>query len=279
MPSRPRRSAPAVAAALLVALLLPFGLVGCTASSALTPPPTRRAVAAVAPAALRDAGGRVVDDPATSSLVVVPKTSNGGLVVFLHGWGQTRWSLLSRHPEATVEHALSEAGFTLLAANADGESWGDPASVADYRTLIARTQARYRLHDVFLMGESMGGLPTMELGRTLADVRAITAWFPVCDIRTMHEARFQASIRDSWRGRSRAPISPVRVGAKPMIVWASPADTIVDAATNAAVCVAEAKRAGAQVTYFHTTGDHGDPSNYEPATVVQFFEKYRTPGA
>lgn len=233
----------------------------------------------VTPAELRDAGGRVIDDPATASLVVVPKDSNGGLVVFLHGWGQTRWSLLSRREEAGVAHAVSDAGFTILAPDADGKAWGDPASVADYRRLIARTKTRYRLHDVFLMGESMGGLPTMELARTVPDVRAVTAWFPVCDLRTMHEARFQATIRAAWRGTSRKPVSPVQVGDVPMIVWASPADTVVRASTNAAVCVAEAKAAGADVTYFHTTGEHGDPSNYQPDAVVRFFTKYRTPGA
>ena len=43
---------------------------------------------------------------------------------------------------------VSEAGFTILAADADGKAWGDATSVADYRSLIARTQRRYRLHDV-----------------------------------------------------------------------------------------------------------------------------------
>ncbi|GAA2754199.1 alpha/beta hydrolase family protein [Amnibacterium kyonggiense] len=275
MPRRPRRTALAVA----VALLVQVGLAGCVASSTVPPQATPRPTATIVPADLRAAGGRVVDDERSSSLVIVPKTSNGGLVVFLHGWGQTRWSLLSRREEASVAHAIGDAGFTVLAADADGKAWGDPASLADYRSLIERTQARYRLHDVFLMGESMGGLATMQLARTLPDVRAATAWFPVCDIRTMREPRFQATIRDAWRGRSRAPISPVRVGDTPLMVWASPADTVVTAATNAAVCVAEAKAAGASVTYIQTSGEHGDPSNYDPAAVVRFFEKHRTPGA
>lgn len=276
MPLRPRRSALAVLAALLVGV----DLAGCAASSTSVPAatPTVTARATAQPAELRAAGARVVDDERSSSLVVVPKKANGALVVFLHGWGQTRWSLLSRREEASVAHAVTEAGFTVLAADATGKAWGDPASLRDYRTLIERTQQRYDLRDVFLMGESMGGLATMQLARTLPDVQAATAWFPVCDIRTMREARFQATIRSSWRGRSRAPIAPVAVGDTPLLVWASPADTVVDAATNAAVCVAEAKRAGADVTYFHTTGEHGDPSNYQPSAVVTFFEKYRTPG-
>jgi pimeloyl-ACP methyl ester carboxylesterase len=263
----------------VAALLVLTALAGCAASSTPPPPGGPGVSRTTVPADLRAASGRVVDDEATASLVILPQRSNGGLVVFLHGWGQTRWSLLSRREEASVAHAVSEAGFTVLAADAAGKAWGDPASVADYRMLIDRATSQYRLHDVFLMGESMGGLATMRLARTLPDVRAVTAWFPVCDVRTMRQARFQASIRSSWRGRSRAAISPVRVGDTPMTVWASPADTTVPASTNAAACVAEAKAAGAQVTYFHTTGEHGDPSNYSPSGVTAFFQKYRTPGA
>ncbi|MBW4040662.1 MAG: alpha/beta hydrolase [Acidobacteria bacterium] len=275
MSHRPRCAVAAVAAALLVLTTL----TGCAASSAVPPQAPLVAPHEAEAARLRSAGAQVVDDAATASLVVVPRKSNGGLVVFLHGWGQTRWSLLSRREEASVADGVSDAGFTLLAADADGEAWGDPASVADYRRLIARAAGRYHLHDVFLMGESMGGLATMQLARTLPGVRAATAWFPVCDIRTMREARFQASIRSSWRGRSLAPIAPVQVGSTPMIVWASPTDTTVPPATNAAVCVAEARASGAPVTYFHTTGAHGDASNYSPSAVTRFFEKYRTPGA
>ena len=211
--------------------------------------------------------------------VIDPAAAGGACRVAHRGARGPACRGLSRTEEASVAHAVSEAGFTVLAADAAGKAWGDPTSVADYRRLIERASSRYRLHDVFLMGESMGGLATMQLARTLPDVRAVTAWFPVCDVRTMRETRFQASIRSSWRGRSRAAISPAQVGDTPMIVWASPADTTVDAATNAAVCVAQAKAAGAEVTYFHTTGEHGDPSNYSPSGVTSFFEKYRTPGA
>jgi pimeloyl-ACP methyl ester carboxylesterase len=271
------------AGALLAALVVVATLSGCaagTAAGAVQSPvqKTVRPAGPVDPAALRQQGAKIVDDPATSSLVIEPKRPNGALVVFLHGWGQTRWSLLARKEEAGVATALTDAGFTVLSADALGKAWGDPASVRDYTTLIEGAQRAHDLRDVFLMGESMGGLATMQLARALPDVEAVTAWFPVCDLRTMHEERFQQTIRDAWAGRSRATVAPVAVGDEPMLVWASAADTVVDAATNAAVCVAEARSAGADVTYYRTTGEHGDPSNYQPATVVQFFERHRSPG-
>lgn len=268
---------------MIAALLVAASLAGCTSSSTstagATPSPVQKTVQPFDPAGLRAEGASVVDDEASSSLVLAPRRPNGGLVVFLHGWGQTRWSILSRKEEASVANALTEAGFTVLAADALGKAWGDPRSVRDYESLIARMQQRYDLRDVFLMGESMGGLATMQLARDLPDVKAVTAWFPVCDLRTMREPRFQDTIRSAWRGSSRRVVDPVRVGDAPMLVWASPTDRVVDAATNAAVCVAQARAAGAEVTYYRTTGGHGDPSNYQPSTVVQFFERHRSPGA
>jgi pimeloyl-ACP methyl ester carboxylesterase len=268
------------AIAAIGALLLAATLSGCASSTVAgaTPTPVQKSVRAAEPAALRAEGARIVEDDAAESLVVVPRETNGALVVFLHGWGQTRWSLLSRREENTVATALSEAGFTVLTADALGKAWGDPASVRDYERLIARTQQRYGLRDVFLLGESMGGLATMQIADRLADVRAVAAWFPVCDLRTMRQPKFQQSIEDAWGGRDRAPVSPVAVGDTPMMVWASEADTVVHTPTNTAVCVARARAAGADVTFVETTGEHGDPSNYQPATVVRFFERHRSPG-
>lgn len=221
----------------------------------------------------------MLDDARTATTTVVPARANGALVVFLHGWGQTRAGLLTRRSQATVTRALTARGYTVLAADAALKAWGDPASVAEYREAIERTRTRYGLRDVFLMGESMGGLATMQLARTLPAVRAVVAWYPVCDVRTMTERRFQASIDAAWAGRSRRPVSPVAVGPTPMLIWASAADTVVDARGNAAVCTAEARKAGAQVTYFHTTGEHGDPSNFAPSTVADFFDRHRSAGA
>ena len=280
----PRRPTHRLAAAAVAAGLL-LQLTACAAAPGSPFPatgpdsePTGRAAASVVHRADRTyQGARVIEDQSAGTLTVVPPRSNGSLVVFLHGWGQTRWALLERRSESNVAHALTAAGFTVVGADAHLKAWGDAASVADYRRLIARTMQRYDLHEVFLMGESMGGLATMQLARELPTVRAVVAWYPVCDLRTMRQTRFQATIASAWSGRDRARVSPVEAPDKPMMIWASPQDTVVRASRNAAVCAAEARAQGAQVTYIHTSGEHGDPSNFDPAAVVDFFLQHRLP--
>ncbi|MFD1721786.1 alpha/beta hydrolase family protein [Amnibacterium endophyticum] len=236
--------------------------------------PTGAAAAAVVQRADHGyAGARVVEDQAAEALTIVPDHPNGALVVFVHGWGQTRWAVLERRGESDVAHSLVARGFTVLAADGDLKAWGNSASVADYRGLIDDAMSRHHLDRVLIMGESMGGLATMQLAREVPEVRAVVAWYPVCDLRTMTQPRFQASIDDAWAGRDRAAVSPVRVGDTPMMVWASPQDTVVEASRNAAVCVAEGRAAGADVTYVRSSGQHGAPSNFDPATVVSFFER------
>jgi dienelactone hydrolase len=219
---------------------------------------------------------KVIDDRATASVLIVPARPIDALAVFVHGSGQTRDSVLSTRRDFIVAKELVEHGYLVLAADAGGRAWGDAASVADYERLIASTVRDHGVRDVFLMAESMGGLATMQLAARVPDVRAVTAWYPVCDLRTMaHKPHFAAAIAKAWRTGDRRIVSPVAVPAVPLTIWASPQDTVVSAARNAAVCAAEARKAGAPVTYVRTTGEHGSLSNFHPAQVLSFFETHR----
>lgn len=234
-------------------------------------------VAAAIDAATKDIGqAKVVDDPATSSLLIEPAHPNGALAVFVHGSGQQRDAILTKPRDLLVVRELVAHGYLVLAADAGGRAWGDASSVADYERLIAATVRAHEVHDVDLMAESMGGLATMQLAARVPDVRAVVAWYPVCDLRTMaHKRQFAGAIAKAWRTGDRAVVSPVAVPKVPLTIWASAGDTTVSAARNAAVCAAEGRAAGGQVTYVRTTGNHGDPSNFHPAEVLAFFDAHR----
>ncbi|HEV7623866.1 MAG TPA: alpha/beta hydrolase [Amnibacterium sp.] len=270
MPTQRRAPRPRPLAALAALAAAALSLSAC---SAVVP-------ARVAAAADTPAGGygtaRVVDDPTTASVLIVPAHPVGTLAVFVHGSGQSRSSILRDRRDLIVARHLVEHGYLVLAADAGGRAWGDAASVADYERVIASTVAGHGVRDVFLMAESMGGLATMQLAARVPDVRAVTAWYPVCDLRTMqHKPQFAAAIARAWATGDRRVVSPVGVPAVPITIWASPQDTVVSAASNAAVCAAEARQAGARVTYIRTAGEHGSLSNFHPAQVLSFFDAHR----
>jgi hypothetical protein len=121
----------------------------------------------------------------------------------------------------------------------------------------------------------MGGLAGMQLGNRLPAAKALAGIYPVCDLRTMVRHRtFTAAIAAAWAGRSAKAVEPVTPARLPMIVWASAGDTIVPRSTNGASCVARATAAGTPATLVPTVGDHGDPSNFDPAAMVAFFDAH-----
>ncbi|HEY8319551.1 MAG TPA: hypothetical protein VIG76_12040 [Amnibacterium sp.] len=264
--------------ALTAMVVTAAALSGCAAT---TPSGTGLSGPAPAPISARSAAAAVaattVDEPHTSSVLLVPAHPRA-LAVFVHGSGQTHDAILTIDHDRAVAQELARHGYVVLAADADDRAWGDPASVQEYERLITWAELRYDVHQVDLVAESMGGLATMQLAARMQDVAAVTAWYPVCDLRTMeHKPAFAAAITKAWAGLDRSAVSPVQVPPVPMMVWASPDDTVVDASRNAAVCVTEGRAAGGSVTYIRTTGNHGDRSNFHPAEVLAFFDAHLAP--
>jgi ribosomal protein S11 len=268
----PRRRPPRFVAAGLAALALIGAGTGCAAVE-----PARVAAAAVHQAAAGYGPAQVIDDARRRSVLIVPQHPIGALAVYVHGSGQGRETILRSPRDVAVARELTDHGYLVLAADAGGKAWGNAASVAGYRALIGAAVRRYHVRDVFLMAESMGGLATMQLARQVPDVRAVTAWYPVCDLRTMAKLpRFAAAIAHAWAGSDARIVSPVSVPRVPMAIWASAADTVVSAPRNAGYCAAAEQAAGGSVDYVHTVGEHGDASNFRPQAVLRFFEQHRT---
>jgi alpha-beta hydrolase superfamily lysophospholipase len=257
---------------LIAVVAVVLGLVASLLPS-LLPTPAERASAA---SALRPpAAAKVLEDERAHTLVLLPREPRGRLALYLHGSGGNEHSLLVVRKRERVANALLAHGYVVAAALAGGNAWGNRTTVQDYRAFTATLMRRYHLTRVYLIAESMGGLAGMQLGDRLAQAKALVGIFPVCDLRTMVRHRsFTAAIHAAWAGRSANAVEPVTPARLPMLVWASDGDTIVPRATNAASCVARAKAAGTPATLVSTVGDHGDPSNFQPAAVVAFFDAH-----
>jgi fermentation-respiration switch protein FrsA (DUF1100 family) len=210
-------------------------------------------------------------------LALVPGISNGRLVVYAHGSSQDERAIVTEATDASLAIALVQDGYTVVSSSAGGNAWGSTASVEDYRNIIKYSRAVYRVQDVYLLAESMGGLPSLQL---LGDP-GIKAWagiYPVCNASTVvSNVDIKAQMDKAYPD---APtylqdLSPVAIRTgKPMIFWASHDDATVPAATNTEACAADARRAGASVTVIPTTGNHGDGSNFEPTRLVEFFNSH-----
>lgn len=242
------------------------GAVGACGGTAETPtdphPSTPAAVVTETGASIRRDGDAVI---------ATPKERNGRAVVYVHGAGQNGMAILEQALRAEVAAKLLDEGFVVAAADAGGKAWGNASSVRRYRGLVAELRAA-GARRVYVLAESMGGLA----GFQIADaVDGVAAWYPVCDVRTLEDdARFKFDIDAAWGRAERDAVEPLAMtglSGKPVELWASPEDSLVPKHSNADVCAARARAAGARVTLHETRGEHGDPSNFDAQAILEAF--------
>jgi pimeloyl-ACP methyl ester carboxylesterase len=200
-----------------------------------------------------------------------PLLTTDRVVIFIHGAGGHAHDI-EEGKLAAVTEILLQRGFAIAASEAHGpQTWGNPASVADYQHLIDKLG----YERVFLLGGSMGGLATMRLIGSVHP-EAVAAISPVCNIRAVSDL-LQPVISLAWGDSRPAYLSPVVPDPYPglrVMIWASPEDTWVPAAENAEVCARELRHRGAHVRRVVTEGDHSDPNAVRPRSIADFFSSH-----
>ncbi len=210
-------------------------------------------------------------------VVVGPKSPTRKVVIYVHGAGETAATSFGNQQMAPIFGALLNAGYAVAADDAHGDRWGDPTSYFDYDRLV-KELANRGLREVYVIARSMGAFNGLQLLQTVR-VKAWAGIVPACNLRSIYDlGRFAPSIRAVYGPKLAEALragSPLRVKYRrglPMRFWASPADTVVPKALNTDLCARDARKRGAKVTVTTTTGDHADPSNYDPAGVLGLFE-------
>ncbi|MGY1682412.1 alpha/beta hydrolase family protein [Geodermatophilus sp. SYSU D01176] len=246
-------------------------LTACSSGTEATPPaPPAPPTPTAAPGTTRFQVAGV------DAVLRVPEQANGRLVVYLHGAGGTAESILGTEPRARLVEGLVDEGYAVVASDAHGDAWGNAESVAAHAAAAEEAAARTGTTSVFLLAESMGGLPGAQLttGSELDEVEALAGIYPVCDLSSVYP-RFADSV-DAAHGDDvdaaldrLSPVDPA--GSVPVMVWASPQDTVVPKAANGDACVRQAREAGADAIVVESTGEHGDPSHFDLPTVLAFF--------
>jgi hypothetical protein len=210
-----------------------------------------------------------------SEVIGIPKHPNGGLVVYAHRSGQHADSVRdSEHAQLVA--ALMNAGYVVAASDAGGNAWGNLSSVEKYLDLIREVKTSQRITGTYLIGESMGGLPSLQLLDRVSDIRAWVGISPVTDARSIMGNQnlndgLTAAYADNPPGKSK--VTPVQVNniRVPLLMFASPEDRTVPKKRNTDALAAAMQAKGDQASVVSTRGDHGDLSNIDSARIVGFF--------
>lgn len=189
-----------------------------------------------------------------------------GVVVYFHGSDQTAAVVKDDAKHADFFEPLLRAGYAVVATDADGNAFGNPASRDAYRALLAAAQKKYGHGPVFFVAESMGALAALALMAEDRDhaVRGLVGISPLMGLPA--EARTVSYITGAWGGPvpdTADPLSwpPEVLADRHFRLYSSKDDKVIPADASA---TAFAARFGsvADVLLVDCQGDHVDKSCY-----------------
>jgi pimeloyl-ACP methyl ester carboxylesterase len=157
--------------------------------------------------------GFAVDDVPVNGPGTVGLSMSGqpvkGLVVYFHGSDQTARVIRDDEKHRNLFDPLLRAGYAVVAADAGGNAFGNPRSLASYRGLVAAAREKYGAGPLFFVAESMGAVAALTLIGEDADrqVKAMVAVSPLMGLPPA--ARAVNYIAGPWGGTVPASADPM----------------------------------------------------------------------
>jgi alpha/beta superfamily hydrolase len=205
-------------------------------------------------------------------------------------WSDTRM--------AGVTAAIETGGYILVSSdNGPGiaggttqDKWGNQAGLDDYKAVVDWTRKHFMTGQLMLLGPSQGGLFALNLLRQ-RKLGGIAAAVLICPLGSLAQgesdptyqasvwAAYGASDHADWVNKSKG-FSPVdqpgdAFRGTPIKMYYGLNDTETPPATNQQPLITKVTPYAAEVASVTGPVDHLDPSLYQGANVVAFFDKYR----
>lgn len=197
-----------------------------------------------------------------------------GIAVYFHGSDQTAMVVRESEKHRELFAPILQAGYAVVAADAVGNAFGNPASQSDYRRLIAAAKQRFQVDRLYFVAESMGSLAALALLRedTRGDVEGLVGISPLAGMPP--QVREQSYIKGPWGGEVPDDADPMSwpvtdFQGRRFLFYVPEHDTVIPAAADGR---AFASRFGsvASIEVQSCSGDHVDPTCYQGDTTEQW---------
>lgn len=217
------------------------------------------------------------------------------LLVYHHGAGQNHASTLTEPLNTNLIVSIVNAGWIVASSDAHLENWGNQNSVDDMEEVIAYALTNYSVKrkGVVIMSQSMGGLDGLvTLTNRASGVNTnIVGWvgvYPVCSLSNMFfHSIYTADIRTAYgiagdnsdydsKTDGHDPVNQLPGSAYAglrMRWYASPSDTVVTKVANTDAMRAKVAPYVLENELIVCSGDHGDPSHFQPADTIPFLNR------
>ncbi|MBD1541007.1 hypothetical protein G9E11_01800 [Arthrobacter sp. IA7] len=214
------------------------------------------------------------------------------LILFSHSHGANESQPYADGPTRNVINALHDAGYIVASTVGTpvGFEFGNPSLVDSQAALYKYVRDHYNVSSVSIYAISMGGLGGLNSARDprIPGVRAFVASSPICslayayanaaqgwpaEVRTAYGVASDGSNYAAKTAGSDPLLKPTDFEGIPMLIIASPGDTIVTKAANTDAFVT-ALNGITDTTVITASGEHNDTTQYPGASIVAFFDRY-----
>ncbi|AYR01533.1 esterase [Arthrobacter phage Seahorse] len=218
------------------------------------------------------------------------------LVIWGHGHGRTAASAFDDSQVKPYLKAISDAGYIVASADAQGDAWGNAAAVTDYENLYRYVRDHYAITGVFLIATSMGGLGTLGMLAN-RNVPGILGWYgiaPVTSLKAIYDADyngfFRAEVRTAYgiatdgsdyatktAGRDPNLMAGEQFRGVPMRAALISDDTVVPPANHGTKLLAKVAPFAAEAsTLTIATGGHIPDQGFNATDTLAFFARHQT---
>jgi pimeloyl-ACP methyl ester carboxylesterase len=215
------------------------------------------------------------------------------VIIYVHGAGETQEAWLTDSLKAGFITPFINAGWILAGTNARNDNWGNQLSTDDYADLYRYLTNNFNIGKVAILGQSMGGLNSANLisqGK-IPNIHAYACIYCVFSLQNLHSLGSYTSAINTAHGvtgTGTATYANMTFGLDPLLVaptyatnyrflgmrfYASPGDTIVPTPQNTDAFIAITAPFAVESFKYTATGNHGDPSHFQPSDLLAFFQR------
>jgi len=214
-----------------------------------------------------------------AAVAIVPGTdSPRGLVLYLHGAGETAASLTEGADQQRIAERLVGDGYVMAASDAHFDAFGNAASQQDYVDLAAELSERYGTTRTYLLAESMGTMPGLQIlaAQRIPGTVGLAAINPAIDISAVVGTQFEAAVRAAYDGQlptgtqNPAALPADAFAGDPIRFYLAENDQTAVTAVHAAPFLAKVQGV-ADTSVVACQGMHVDPSCFQPDDLADWF--------
>jgi len=208
------------------------------------------------------------------------------LMVYFHGASGNQNDPFVDPDQKRITDQFIQAGYMVASSNGAGDSWGNQAGIDAYDALITYLQSEYNITKIILIGQSMGGIVSLNLMSSTS--HNIDAWYgiyPATNLRAQYDIGFAGAIQTAYGFSNPADYDTATAGHDPNLklatdfpkikyrMTASPEDTVVDIDDNSLLFNTRMDPYALITQVVVCIGEHGDPSHFILDDALTFFDR------